>query len=492
MTAMVTKRKASLFTSILAKVVLSGTGLILIPIYAKYLTKQEYGYWLMILSIVNYLALANFGIAQTVANYVAGNWAKENSENRISSYVSTAWYLYLTIIIILCVFLTFGMLFKFGFDWPKDYTVFWITACGALMAMPWQLFAVSLRSIEKIYEEQLFIISATIIRAVAIFSLLVSGHKLLLLALVNTFSLLLPRLLAKLYLKKVWPSFMVSSSFFDKRLVKHLMKPSISFLTIQVAALLVFSTDNIVIGFILGSESVPEYAVLGQLLIIAISLLTMLSGIYYPAISRHYKQGNISGLHSFFQSVGLIQLYIGSVMLVGFWLLGEEIIGSWVGDEFYPGDIVFVLMLCLLSIQIIITPADAVIMATSSHERFSYVALAEGLINIILSLWWVSIFGIAGVVLATILGRIISGVYMYATISSILNWSYRKHILLILRGLILPLGSTLMIIELAQYYIWGNNKTQLDVLLASTWLIFVLFMFARKNLSNIIIHLKSL
>lgn len=492
MMSYVPNRKATFFISILAKIVLSSTGLLLVPVYAEYLTKQEYGYWLVILGIVNYLALANFGITQTIANYVAGNCSKRNSIAKISSFASTGWWLYLVITITLSGIITLGLIFKFEFDWPKDKVVFWVAGCGALITMPWQIFTVSLRSIERIFEEQLFLIISTVTRGGLILILLISGYKLMALALVNTFGLMLPRIMAKLYLKKIWSNFHVSSIFSDKRLIRNLVKPSLGFFTIQVAALLVFSTDNIVIGYFLGFERVPEYAVTGQLLMMALSLVAMISEIYYPTMSRCYSQSKILDLKGIFQLSGLVQLYLGSLILIGFWVVGEELILYWVGSEFYPGDLVFILMLGLMCLQIIIAPADAIIMATSNHKKFSYIALFEGFINVVLSMWWVGIWGVSGVVMATIVGRIISGVYMYATVSKLLNWPHVKQFVFIVYSFLLPLGSTLIFIELFQYFILRDPGYLVETLLALFWQILILSVIYHKKLISAFYELKSL
>lgn len=52
------------------------SNLILVPMYLFYLGQEEYGLWLVILSIVSYLGFSNLGIAQSVANFVASTNAK--------------------------------------------------------------------------------------------------------------------------------------------------------------------------------------------------------------------------------------------------------------------------------------------------------------------------------------------------------------------------------------------------------------------------------
>jgi hypothetical protein len=64
-------------------------------------------------------------------------------------------------------------------------------------------------------------------------------------------------------------------------------------------------------------------------------------------------------------------------------------------------------------IQMLLTPADAVLMATSRHYGYAALAMAEGVLNLALSLWWVRYWGLAGVIGGTIAARLLTnGWYM--------------------------------------------------------------------------------
>ena len=76
------------------------SNLVLVPMYLLYFSKEEYGLWLVVLSVVSYLGFSNLGITQSVANYVASTNAK-NDYDGIKSIVATGFWLYMSIIILL-------------------------------------------------------------------------------------------------------------------------------------------------------------------------------------------------------------------------------------------------------------------------------------------------------------------------------------------------------------------------------------------------------
>ena len=51
--------------------------LVLVPLFVKYLTLEEYGIWLIVLSITSFFYLTNVGILQVVTNAIAKNISEE-------------------------------------------------------------------------------------------------------------------------------------------------------------------------------------------------------------------------------------------------------------------------------------------------------------------------------------------------------------------------------------------------------------------------------
>jgi O-antigen/teichoic acid export membrane protein len=66
------------------------------------------------------------------------------------------------------------------------------------------------------------------------------------------------------------------------------------------------------------------------------------------------------------------------------------------------------LQLTLLVIQVLLVPADMVLMATTRHYGYAAWAVIEGLLNLTLSLWWVQLFGLPGVIAATVAARLLT------------------------------------------------------------------------------------
>ena len=93
----------SLYFSLMFKLISLMGPLLLVPIFLKYLTIEEYGAWLMIVSITSYFFLANPGITKVVSNAIA----RESDSNDIKYYsqvASSGYYLFQKITSIILFF----------------------------------------------------------------------------------------------------------------------------------------------------------------------------------------------------------------------------------------------------------------------------------------------------------------------------------------------------------------------------------------------------
>ena len=67
--------------------------LITVPLFIKYLTIEEYGVWLMVLSLTSFFYLSNVGILQVITNAVAKD-ISEKQAHYYSQVASSGYYLF--------------------------------------------------------------------------------------------------------------------------------------------------------------------------------------------------------------------------------------------------------------------------------------------------------------------------------------------------------------------------------------------------------------
>lgn len=431
------------------------SNIILVPMYLYYLGKEQYGLWIVVLSIVGFLGLSNLGIAQVVSNLVAGANAKKEYDN-IRAIVTTGYWLYVIVAFFVLVFVLGAVLlaplksfFKVSSSLEKIVVpVLIISSVFFLLQLPLTIFRVTLRSLNMIYKEQIFAIIFTVIQFVGVLVILLLGIGIIGLSVFYGVVGVLSGLILFMYLRSIVPGISVSREFFNKKLAKELMTPGIYFFILQLSGGLIFSTDNIIISAVLGTAVVAPYAVAFRFLMIISGIPSVLTSNMLPAITSSYVLNNRKYLSDSYTNV--LSLCFGFGILVVFLLIsvGPDLMIKWVGIENYVGNSTFYLFIVLIFIQIILWPSDSILMGTTRHRGYAIMALFEGFLNLSLSLWWVHIWGVAGVAAATLTARLATNGWFIFYRAYTITEVGMKVFFTIIKPFILPMLGTLIIIHI--------------------------------------------
>jgi O-antigen/teichoic acid export membrane protein len=388
--------------------------LILIPLFTRLLGRELYGEYVVITSLSYYLGLANLGIGQTIANRIATAVANRD-DAQVGAMVSTAFYslaavagLLLIVLLVLTPIL-WGPLV--GSPNPAAKLAFLSIFTLSLIAFPFKAQDMLLRGYQRVDREQSVWATLSVVRAVAIVAALLWGLKLVAVAAIHGSIGLLSGLGAYLLAVRLSPAARPRLRDFSLRLLRQLVTPSVAFLVLQISSTLAMRVDNVVIGYVLGAAAVTSYAVPFRLMMMVILLFTIVLNALQPTITAHYALDNrdlLRRAYSFFTRLALLYGIAGGIAL---WLVGPHFIRLWAGPGIYPGELVFGLQVAFTSLQILLTPAETILWATSRHYLWATIALGEGLLNLSLSIWWAHRWGLAGVIAASIVARLLTNAW---------------------------------------------------------------------------------
>lgn len=430
------------------------SNLILVPMYLYYLGKETYGLWLVVLSIVSYLGFSNFGVAQSVSNFVASANAKQDYKG-IRAIVATGFWLYVMIVLLAIIFV-FGLVLLAPWDSLIKVSgslksvvipVLIVSSFFFLLRLPLTIFHVTLRSLNLIYKEQLFQIMFTVIQFIGVAVILLSGIGIIGLSIVYGGVGILSGVILFIYLRFIVPDISISRKFVDKKIAKELMTPSGYFFVLQIAGGLIWSTDNIIIGAVIGAATVAPYAVAFKVFMLTIGIASVITSNMIPTITAAYTLNNMEYLSALY--IKALKLCVGFGLLALFLLIsvGPELMIMWIGVENYVGNTTFYLFICLIFISIILWPSDAILVGTTQHRGYAIMAVFEGIINVLLSIWWIYIWGVAGVAAATLTARLATnGWFMFYRAHVITGVGTRVFIKEILQPFIIPISGALIMV----------------------------------------------
>ena len=177
---------------------------------------------------------------------------------------------------------------------------------------------------------------------------------------------------------------------------------------VGTAALLVWQTDNLVISHYLGVGAVTPYQVTFKLITMAFIVFTAVN----PAISPHYGQawarGDSAWITGTYNQIARVSAILGGLVWIGSLAFCEAIIDLWAGHAAYAGPLtVFALggygyLLSLVSVH------AALLTSLNQVRNLPYISWMEAGTNLALSLILVRVLGMGGVALGTFLASVLT------------------------------------------------------------------------------------
>ena len=406
------KAKKNILASFLIKGVNIAIGLALVPMTIGYLNPTKYGIWVTLSSIIGWFGFFDIGLGHGLRNRFAQALAKGEKE-LARTYVSTT---YAIISIIIGVILILFYIVNPFLNWNKILNagkdINLQTELGVLALIVFTFFC--LRFIFKLIttilladqrpaKASLFDLLGKIIAIILIFILTKTTQgSLLYIGIVMSSAPVFVLVVSSIWFfngkyKIYRPN--IKSIDFSKSI--DLLNLGIKFFIIQIAAVLLYQTNYIIISHLFGPAEVTPYNVTFKYF----SVITMISTIvltpYWSAITEAWTKNEISWIKNTMNKLirlwGIL-IFIGIIML----LISSIIYKVWIGEKI---EIPFSMSL-LVCIWIILNIWNRIygqfLNGVSKIKLQLYTGLISAILNIPLAIFLGKRIGINGILLANI------------------------------------------------------------------------------------------
>jgi O-antigen/teichoic acid export membrane protein len=194
-----------------------------------------------------------------------------------------------------------------------------------------------------------------------------------------------------------------SIKYIDLSRIKEIASLGVKFFIIQMAVLVIFATDNIIITQVLGPEHVTPYNVVFKLFSIITIGHSIILAPLWSAYTDAYTKGDIGWIRNILKKLNMlmIPIIIGVLILI---IFARQIINIWIGPVIkFP-----YLLVLFMGIYTVISVWNNIYayfvngIGRIKPQMFS--AILGGFINIPLSIYFAKYLsmGISGVILGTI------------------------------------------------------------------------------------------
>jgi O-antigen/teichoic acid export membrane protein len=388
------------------------------PVYLNLASPQQYGYWLTIGSILNWLYLSDFGIGLALLRSAV---AAIESKNVFAfhSLIRTAFVLFwIAALVFFTVGISISGVFLNWFEVPDEHRNFFLityflTLVTGGITFPFSVFGSVVQAYQKIAYHRIITSATTLLGIGVTVLLLLAGLGLVSFSLGMLVTVASAALFNYLYFRKLIPGFSFLPFRIDRAVSSKLIRFGGYFQLGQLANIVALNTVNIIIASFLTATVVSTYALTSKLaLLFSVTLISKIPNALFPGLSQLVEQQDIKGLQRTFLSLFRICLRLGLMAALFVFVVNETFVDNWVGPENYGGDDLNLAWVYIILMDSVIRGISIFVFSFGDLKGWAIASLAETVLNITLSLILINYYGIVGVAVATAIARTVTvGIY---------------------------------------------------------------------------------
>ena len=395
----------------LRKGISTGIGLLLVPLILDYLDPTRYGIWLTLTSVIAWFYMFDIGLSNSFRNLFAK--AKAKGETILArEYVSTAYFVLGFISVGLCLAFFFvyphvawANLFNSPKGMEKDiaYLVLVVFAFFAMQFVARLISALLLADQRPALAEYfntisslLVLISVLILKATTPPSLLTLG------IVISASNLIVPIIASVILFHGRYREYAPRLGYIRIRHTRNLLGLGLLFFVIQIASVVVFATDNMIISRLFGPADVMPYQVSFKYFSLVSIAMAIMTKPYWSAITEAFANRELGWIR---KSIKLLKrIWLGTVVIVILmFLVSQTFFRIWLGDRLRIPELLCLFMGAWILLSTWVRIFGQFMNGVGKIRLSIYHSIVVMIINIPLSIWLARDLGMGpkGVILAT-------------------------------------------------------------------------------------------
>lgn len=410
------KNKIGALISYISMIISIVIGMVITPIMLKKLGDSEYGIYILIASLISYLNVIQNGFSDTIMRYAARFRAKDDKDmaarfNGLSLCIN---------LIASVIVGALGVLLIIQFPTIYANSLTETEIALALRLLYLMVFNVIITFISNgffgylaAYEEFIVLrgteLANQVISNLMIVAILFLGRKSFEIVIITTVCNLISRLFEAIY---CWKKLHIRFDFSLRKLEpKFLREVGFYFLTVFIVVIveqIYWKLDNILIAGVVSASAVAVYSLGMSFHKYFMKFSTTISKVMAPRFFVKIDSGaDKYKVTQMLIRISRIQAIPILLALSGLIVYGKDFISLWVGDSYSIAYYIALVTLIPYSLELVGNLRNVILQARGLYMKKSLLLLIVSIMNIVLTLWWIRLYGIIGAAVATGLGIIV-------------------------------------------------------------------------------------
>jgi O-antigen/teichoic acid export membrane protein len=383
------------------------SGLVVTPVVIHSIGTPAFGVWSFIGSVTIYLSVLDFGVGPSIVRFAAEAHGRRAPDD-LNEIASTGLAMYAVIgVVTLPVGLVLAWIVPSAVGAPRNLV--WDARVTTLLVVlslalrfPLGLFNNLLVARQRWDLQNLANFVSTALYALLVALLVPRWGGLVLLGALTLATTVLRLVLPLAWLRRELPDLRIARRFVTRARLRVLTVFSSSNFLVHIAQKIVFSTDVIVVGIVLGSAASGVYSVPAKLFALVFGIGTAATSLMFPAFAELEGAGDkdrqrrllLVGLRA---GTGLMLLLALPLLLIP-----DLLIQAWIGGGFHGSYRVMAILAGVLLIHQPIYVLTQFLIAQGRQRSIAIVSIATTVANLALSFLLAWRWGIWGVAVATL------------------------------------------------------------------------------------------
>ncbi len=409
--------------------------LFLMPFNLAHIGNTQYGLWLVISAITAYLSLLHLGVPMASVRNMTQAIAAHDLR-KLNQVVASCGVVYLALGLVVAL-LGVPLLFFFQRDYaiPKDIydsagLAFGLslvqTGLGFIAFMPYAI----LTSYQAFVSKNALMAAAIVVRIVLNVILIMMAPNLSTLGVVMLAVTTFELVASWGYVLKTYPEIRPRLSDVDLATIRDMMGFSAYVFLMALGSQLAFQTSALVIGHEMAASDVVNFGIPNSLMLILMQFITGISSVIMPMATKLQVKEDKAELRAILYKWTKISL--GLSWCAGLFLLvfGPAFLQLWVKSAYTPetGRVLRILMAAYLLFLPVRAVSVPMLMGLGLAKWPTIATLAAGVLNLVLSFWWVKSYGVEGVAWGVFVPNLLLSAAMVYLICDALEISIRTYV----------------------------------------------------------------
>lgn len=424
----VNQLKAGALLSYLSLGISNVIGILYTPFLLRMLGQSEYGLYSLVISVVAYLSVLDFGFGNAIVRYTA----KYRAENKLEEIYSLLGMFLVIYSLIGLVAFCAGTVLYFNVEnlFGNTMTLNELTRAKTLMLLmvfnvgitfPLSMFGAVITAYQDFVFQRLANILRVILQPLIMIPILLLGYKSIALVVVITV------LNIAFLLVNCWYCFFklhikLHFNSFKWETLKELSNYSVWIFLAIIIDRIYWSTGQFVLGAFVGTASVAVFAIAIQLQGYYTGFSNALASVFLPKLTTMVSQNSSDKeLSDLFVKIGRIQFLILGMILSGFILYGQSFIILWAGKNYEQSYLMTLLLMIPLTVPLIQCIGMTILQAQAKLKFRSYTYLIIAILSLFLSIPLAKQYGGIGCAIGT-------GLCLFLGNGIAMNIYYKKKI----------------------------------------------------------------